>query len=396
MHKIISILMAIAVICLGFSQPTRAITLDADQMIRELKLGSQEYLLIDITHNEIVMSKDADKVVKVASLSKIMTAIVILEHRKLDEVVTITRPMISGLYDYVVAGLQVGQKVNVEDLLYALMLLSAGDAAQALAISTSGSIAGFAELMNNRAAELGLKNTHFSNPTGMDYDNYSTASDVAVILQEALKNPTFVKVFEAREWQMTSINKTVKKSFKEREHIKGGKTGYTGLAGRCLASTATIDDVDYLLVNLGADAKTSNHIDDAEKLYAFIDQKYEPQTIIKKGVLAQTLQVKDSFQKTVDLYTEDEISGLFLADIDHNNIEYVYEGMTIITRDVAVGTKVGQYVAKYNGEELGRVDLYLRDNIIFLDYATIALFVAGGAIIALIIACIIRAIIRRH
>lgn len=396
MRKIISILLAVTVICFSFSQPVQAITMDADQMIEELKLGSQEYLLIDTTHNQIVMSKDADKVVKVASLSKIMTAIVVLENRKLDEVVTITRPMISGLYDYVVTGLQVGQKVSVEDLLYALLLVSAGDAAQALAISTSGSIAGFADLMNSRVAALGLKNTHFSNPTGMDYDNYSTASDISVILQEALKNPTFVKMFEAQEWHMTSINKTVEKSFKQRAHIKGGKTGYTELAGRCLASTATIDGIDYLLINLGADPKTSNHIDDAEKLYAFIEQKYEPQTIINKGVLAQTLQVKDSFQKTLDLYTEDEVSGLFPAEIDHDKIEYVYEGMTIITRDVAVGTKVGHYVVKYDGEELGRVDLYLRDTIIFLDYTLIALFVAGGAIIALAIACIIRALIRRH
>ena len=396
MRKIISILLAISVICCGFSYPVRAISLDASQLISDLGLGSQEYLLIDTTHNEVVMSKDADKVVKVASLSKIMTALVIMENRKLDENVTITQPMLSGLYDYIVIGLSVGQKVSVEDLLYALMLYSAGDAAQALAISTSGSIAGFADLMNKRVADLDLKNTHFSNPTGMDYDNYSTASDMAVILQEALKNPTFVKIFEAHEWQMTSINKKVSGAYKKRAHIKGGKTGYTGQAGRCLASTATIDEVDYLLINLGAGAKTSDHLDDAEKIYTYIDEKYDIQTIIKKDVLAQTLQVKDSFRETVDLYTEDEISGLFPADIDHTKIEYIYEGMTVITRDVAVDTKVGQYVAKYNGEELGRVNLYLRDRIFFLDYPTIAGFVAGGAVIALIIACVVRALIRRH
>ena len=250
--------------------------------------------------------------------------------------------------------------------------------------------------MNQRAAKLGLKNTHFSNPTGMDYDNYSTASDMAVILQEALKNPTFVKIFETAEWDMKSIDKKIEKSYKPRAHIKGGKTGYTGEAGRCLASTSTIEGVDYLLINLGANPKTSDHINDAEKLYAYIEDHFEKQTVINKGVLAQTLQVKDSFQETTDLYTETEFSDLLPADLDHGRIEYVYEGMTIITRDVATGTKVGQYIAKYDGKEIGRVDLYLRDEIFFLDYPVIAGFVAGGAVVALLIALAIRAIIRRH
>lgn len=396
MRKIICFLTALLGICCLFCRPAQAINLDAGLMINELQLGSQEYLLIDTTHQQVVMSKDADKVVKVASLSKIMTAIVVLENRKLDEVVTITRPMISNLYDYLVVGLQVGQKVTVEDLLYALLLPSAGDAAQALAYSTSGSIADFATLMNQRAAKLGLKNTHFSNPTGMDYDNYSTASDMAVILQEALKNPTFVKIFETAEWDMKSIDKKIEKSYKPRTHIKGGKTGYTGEAGRCLASTSTIEGVDYLLINLGANPKTSDHINDAEKLYAYIEDRFEKQTVINKGVLAQILQVKDSFQETTDLYTETEFSDLLPADLDHGKIEYVYEGMTIITRDVATGTKVGQYIAKYDGKEIGRVDLYLRDEIFFLDYPVIAGFVAGGAVVALLIALAIRAIIRRH
>ena len=163
-----------------------------------------------------------------------------------------------------------------------------------------------------------------------------------------------------------------------------------------LASTSTIEGVDYLLINLGANPKTSDHINDAEKLYAYIEDHFEKQTVINKGVLAQTLQVKDSFQETTDLYTETEFSDLLPADLDHGKIEYVYEGMTIITRDVATGTKVGQYIAKYDGKEIGRVDLYLRDGIFFLDYPVIAGFVAGGAVVALLIALAIRAIIRRH
>ena len=367
--------MALLCVAFSFCTPTQAITLDANQAIQELQLGSQAYYLFDLTNGELVMSKDADKVMKVASLTKIMTALVVLENRQLDEMVTITRPMISNLYDYVVAGFRVGQKVSVEDLLYALLLPSAGDAAQALAISTSGSIAEFANKMNERATQLDLKNTHFSNPTGMDNDNYSTAHDIAIILQAALEDSTFKKIFETNEWNLRSINMKVEKTYKPRAHIAGGKTGYTGQAGRCFASIATIEGVDYLMINLGANSKTSNHINDAEKIYAYIEQNFEEQTVISSGVLAQTLQVKDSFQA---------------------KIEYVYEGMTIITREVELGAKVGQYIAKYDGEELGRVDLFLRDEITFLNYPLIAACIVGGAVIAVAIACLIRALIRRH
>lgn len=396
MHKTIGVLLALLCVAFSFCTPAQAITLDADQAIQELQLGSQAYYLFDLTNGELVMSKDADKVMKVASLTKIMTALVVLENRQLDEIVTITRPMISNLYDYVVAGFRVGQKVSVEDLLYALLLPSAGDAAQALAISTSGSITEFANKMNERATQLGLKNTHFSNPTGMDNDNYSTAHDIAIILQAALEDSTFKKIFETNEWNLRSINMKVEKTYKPRAHIAGGKTGYTGQAGRCFASIATIEGVDYLMVNLGANSKTSNHINDAEKIYAYIEQNFEEQTVISSGVLAQTLQVKDSFQETTDLYTETEFSDLLPADLDHAKIEYVYEGMTIITREVELGAKVGQYIAKYDGEELGRVDLFLRDEITFLNYPLIAACIVGGAVIAVAIACLIRALIRRH
>ena len=165
------------------------INVTAEQLKQSLDLNSEAFVLIDLTHERTLASMAADNQVRVASLTKIMAALVVLEERRLDEQVTITLPMSSNTYDYVTIGLRVGQTVPLEDLLYALMLPSAADAAQALAISTSGSIAGFAAKMNARAAALGLKQTHFSNPTGMDYDNYSSAADMAVITQAALKNP---------------------------------------------------------------------------------------------------------------------------------------------------------------------------------------------------------------
>ena len=169
------------------STSVAALRTDAE-VVKDLGVNSQAVFLQDIDHDKTILSHQAHKKLPIASLTKIMTALVVLEHRNLDESVVITNEMVGNLGDYVAIGLRAGQRVTIEDLLYATMLPSAGDAAQALAISTSGSIANFANAMNQKAKELDLKNTHFSNPVGMNEDNYSTDHDVAIILQAALKD----------------------------------------------------------------------------------------------------------------------------------------------------------------------------------------------------------------
>ena len=353
-------------------------------------------MLVDLTHERTLASMRADNQVRVASLTKIMTALVVLEERKLDERVTITLPMVSNTYDYVTIGLRVGQTVTVEDLLYALMLPSAADAAQALAISTSGSIAGFAAKMNAKAAALGLKQTHFSNPTGMDYDNYSSAADMAVITQEALKNPKFVEIFNSYSHEVAGTGLTAKKTFAKRPHIQGGKTGYTEQAGRCLASTASIEGTDYLLVSLGARKSTSAHLEDAEKVYTFIEEQYEPQVLLAPGMIAQNLPVNDSPQKSVNVYAETEIGDLLPTKLDEAQLEYRYEGIATITQAIKQGDKVGEYVISYQGQEVGRTELHLQEEIRYNDYSLQVGCIAAGVIFALAIVRMLRREKRRR
>ena len=217
MHKIRPFFL-LAIIFLSFQAvPVAAIKTDSD-VLRDLNLDSKSIILIDTDRQKTILAKNSDQQMPVASLTKIMTALVALEKRKLDETVSISRDMISDLRDYVTIGLQTGQQVTVEDLLYATLLPSAGDAAQALAISTGGSISGFAEMMNQKAAELKLKNTHFSNPVGMNENNYSTAEDFGICFN-ILRDVMSVVDFFIMSWLPTVIlmSLNISENFSKRE-----------------------------------------------------------------------------------------------------------------------------------------------------------------------------------
>lgn len=214
-------------------------------------------------------------------MTKIMTALVTLENRQLDDEVVITPAMLQGLEGYAVVGLRAGQVVTVRDLLYATLLPSAGDAAQALAVDTSGSIESFAELMNARAAEIGMEKTRFSNPVGMDEGNYSTPREIAMLVREALKNPDFVEIFNDFEEYLPSLGMMVRKTFSQIPYVTGGKTGYTEVAGRCLASVAEVEGTEYILVTVGA--PLGMNVVDAQAIYDAVAAEYEPMRVVTAG-----------------------------------------------------------------------------------------------------------------
>lgn len=163
-----------------------------------LEINSTNAVMYNMNEDTVIFEKDKDEKISIASLTKIMTTIVAIENiDNLDEKVTIKVKDFATLYeeDASLAGFVVGQEVTYRDLLYGTMLPSGAEATQALANNLTGSVPNFVELMNKKAEELKLKNTHFANTTGLDSkDNYSTAEDVATILKYALKNETFKKI----------------------------------------------------------------------------------------------------------------------------------------------------------------------------------------------------------
>ena len=182
--------------------------------IKALEINSENAVLYNMNEDTILYEKNADKKVKVASLTKIMTSILALENiEDYKKEIEMPKEAYTGLEDYVTSGIQPYEKVTIEDLLYGTMLPSAADCANALAIEVSGNVDDFVELMNQKAQELGMTSTHFSNPIGIDDDNYSTVKDIATLLKYALKNETFYQIFTTKEYKTTNsqIGQTRKK-----------------------------------------------------------------------------------------------------------------------------------------------------------------------------------------
>ena len=212
----------------------------------------------------------------------------------LDEKITLTDEMFSGLYeqDATQAGFQPGEEVRVIDLLYGAMLPSGAECCIALADTISGSEADFAELMNKKARKLGMENTHFCDSTGLhNPDHYSTVKDIAVLMKYCIKNDTFREIVETSRHStgVTNIHpdgityySTMFKNLSDPTvtggKILGGKTGYTSEAGHCLVSFAEIEGREYIFVSAGAsgaDGNTIPHIQDAVTVYNRVGAEIE-------------------------------------------------------------------------------------------------------------------------
>lgn len=202
-------------------------------------------VLIDADDNGVLFGKNEDEKVPPASTTKIMTAILALESGKLDEPITISENAVT--VEPSVLGLHMGDQITMREALTGMMIVSGNDAAIAIAETIAGSVPAFAQMMNDKAKELGAVNTHFVNPNGLtEYDHYSTAHDMAIIASYAMKNPEFRHIVSLKDYEVkymdghteyvTTTNRFLKSGFKG---ANGIKTGFTNAAGDCLAASAT-------------------------------------------------------------------------------------------------------------------------------------------------------------
>ena len=268
-------------------------------VVKELDLSginSSYAILIQARNGKTVGEINADQQMYPASLTKMMTCLVAIEElRNLNKEITLTQEMFAGLYEQnaTQAGFQPGETVRVIDLLYGVMLPSGAECCIALSDTIAGSEEGFVELMNKKADKLGMKDTHFMNSTGLhDLEHYSTARDMAILLKAALKNDTFREIIESPWHSTPSTNihpdgityySTMFKNLSDAAvtggKIMGGKTGYTGEAGHCLASFAEIEGVEYILVTAGASnaGGSTPHITDAVTVYNRVGEAAQQQ-----------------------------------------------------------------------------------------------------------------------
>ena len=243
-----------------------------------------------MTNEKVLCDVNGEEKRGVASLTKIMTTIVAIENiDNLDEYLTITEDMLADIYwNASVAGLKVGDRVTYRDLLYATILPSGADAAHSLAISISGSIENFVNLMNNLANKIGMNNTYFINVTGLDIEGqYSTASDIMLLLNYSLKNDIFKQIYTTKEYILSNglkVFSTVmyygNKMNVDTSRILGSKTGNTDEAGLCFSAYFEFEENDIALVTLGAqsiDGKFYNVLD-ALNIIDYVDNNYIVET----------------------------------------------------------------------------------------------------------------------
>ncbi len=249
-------------------------------------LHSPYAYLIRLQDQSVFLNQAGDEKIYPASMTKIMTALLAIEaYDDLSETVTVPEEIFAELTEQnaSVAGFSPGERVTVRDLVYGVLLPSGGDASLALAQAIAGSEEAFVQKMNEKAAQLGMANTHFTNACGLHAaQHYSTCRDIAVLLSYALKNDAFRQAFTATRYSVQPTN-AHPEGFTFRStlfastdgtftggHILGGKTGYTSDAGLCLASLAEKDGVEYILVTAGAQGDHHTdpyHIEDALLLY---------------------------------------------------------------------------------------------------------------------------------
>ncbi len=253
----------------------------------DVNLHSSNAILVNLDTNKILLDKGSDEIIYPASLTKIMTVLVAIENiPNLQEKILLPKSIFKDLYEEnaSMAGFLPNEEVTAEDLLYGSMLPSGADASIGLADYIAGSERKFVKLMNEKAKQLGMKNTHFKNATGLHHsDHYTSVKDISILLQYALTNNTFRDIYTAERYSIKSTNlhpegmtltsrmfNNLYTNENTRGEIIGGKTGYTEQAGLCLASLATINGEEYILVTVGAkgDSRTEQfNITDALAVY---------------------------------------------------------------------------------------------------------------------------------
>jgi serine-type D-Ala-D-Ala carboxypeptidase (penicillin-binding protein 5/6) len=246
-----------------------SLTLNANYLDKETadRINKNVDALIakDMNSKQLIFSKDAQKVNQPASLTKIMTALLAIESGRMNDVVTITKEMIS--VEPTKAGLRVGEKFYLRDLVKAAMVMSANDAAMAIGVYLGdGDVDRFANQMNQKAKKIGMKKTNFTNPCGFDIgSHYSTALDLLVMSEYAIKNKTFNDMAKLKRHDFQALN--TKRNYAAYTHNKllnnykyavGIKTGYTQKAGPCLIARAKNGNKDVLVVMLNSEQRWKN------------------------------------------------------------------------------------------------------------------------------------------
>ena len=306
-------------------------------------------ILMDADSGRVLYSQNSDAPMLIASITKIMTAVVALQHCALDREYTVTKDdMAEGSSMY----LKPGETVTMEELLYGLMLASGNDAALAVARCAGGTIERFVAMMNEKAAELGMEDTSFANPNGLDDENhYSSAADMAKLTAYALQNDRFCKIVSTQTITIGTRTLTNhNKLLGWYDGCIGVKTGFTKAAGRTLVSAAERDGQTLVAVTLNDGNDWSDH----RRLLDLGFTVYPTTEVLTQGTLVGSARVKQGEADTVPL----EAGGTISYPLTAGEVpELQYTFWKEIAAPVPAGGVVGCATAFLDGEEIGSVPI---------------------------------------
>lgn len=402
--KIIALILTAALVLSGVTPSFAA--KDKDEIVPSAdiswedapKLSGTSAILMDAGSGDILYEKNGDERRDPASITKILTCLVALETLDLSKEVTVN-------YDVEKVGhvleLKKGEKITVENLLYGMMVYSANDAAEVLAIEAGGSIENFCKMMNKRAEKCGAMSTNFTNPNGLNtygQDKHrTTAYDIALITKEAMKNKTFRKLVKTVEYTIPATNKSKERKLKstnlclyeEKKTVEindkkvpfkyegtiGAKTGSTGTAGECFCGVATREGTTLIAVSLNA-ATPEERFSDVMQLWDYGFAKYYTYNVVKGKTMLDEVKVKHGKKAKLEVGVAQNLDITLNAGYDSKNIKYeVIKDARKVEAPVKVGQQVGKVVVYKEGKKVAEeplVTLEGSENGWILSYVGIA------------------------
>ncbi len=349
--KILSLVLALIIFAVPFFNVSFAVSVSAESAV-----------VINAQTDDILYEKNAFEKRSMASTTKIMTAIIAIESGRLNDEVEITTPM--TVAEGTSIDLKIGQRISLMDLVYGMMLESGNDAADAVAIYLSGSLEAFAETMNRKASQLGMKNSNFVTPSGLDDEaHYSTAYDMALLASYCIKNTVFRNVCSTKSYTATLLSPVNHKMYFSNHNrllesidgVFGVKTGFTKKSGRCLISAIEKESAILVAVTLGAPDDWNDH----EKLFEHCLASFEkvevsfdfPEKLPVIGGTSDTVGIiTGDYQTTICVPKEGTFTQIvFLprfiyAPIDQGDcigsIQLVLDGKAFKTINLYAGEKI--------------------------------------------------------
>ncbi|MBM7614060.1 D-alanyl-D-alanine carboxypeptidase family protein [Alkaliphilus hydrothermalis] len=314
-------------------------------------------IVMEVETGRVLFEKNSHEKMPTASTTKIMTALLAIENVDPEKVVKIPPEAVgiegSSIY------LRANETVKMVDLLYGLMLRSGNDAATAIAIEVAGSVEEFASLMTQRARELGAENTSFMNPHGLHHDlHYTTAYDLALITQAAMKESLFKKIVGTKFHTAESRDAEFKyfanknKILKTTEGGDGVKTGYTKKSGRCLVASATRNDMQLIAISLN----DYDYFNTTRKLLDDSFAIFKPHQILQEGDVMATISVTEGKVDTLDLLARDKVV-IPVSDEEVDKIKTVVEAPDAVMAPVDQGAIIGKVHTYLDGELINTTEL---------------------------------------